>query len=349
MAAKPETLVGQAVLERRIVHVHDILTMQGYVYSAVQKALGYRTIVTVPMLRQSEPIGAIAIYRTEVAPFSDGQIALLQTFANQAVIAVDNAQSFGEIQEKNRTIEQQAAELADWNRTLEERVADQVAQLGRMSRLTRFLSPKVSDLIVSSDSDESLKARRAEITVVYVDLRGFTAFTESAEPEEVMSVLQQYHGELGKLIMAHDGTIEFFAGDGMMIMFNAPLPVADHEFRAISMAVAMRAALSGLSSDWRKRGHDLGFGVGIASGYATIGTIGFEHRLDYGAIGPATNLAARLCGEAKNMQILISPRALAKVEDRIEVESVGELTLKGFHRPIPAYNVLGIRGGEASQ
>jgi adenylate cyclase len=349
MAAKPETLVGQAVLERRIVHVHDILTMQGYVYSAVQKALGYRTIVTVPMLRQSEPIGAIAIYRTEVAPFSDGQIALLQTFANQAVIAVDNAQSFGEIQEKNRTIEQQAAELADWNRTLEERVADQVAQLGRMSRLTRFLSPKVSDLIVSSDSDESLKARRAEITVVYVDLRGFTAFTESAEPEEVMSVLQQYHGELGKLIMAHDGTIEFFAGDGMMIMFNAPLPVADHEFRAISMAVAMRAALSGLSSDWRKRGHDLGFGVGIASGYATIGTIGFEHRLDYGAIGPATNLAARLCGDAKNMQILISPRALAKVEDRIEVESVGELTLKGFHRPIPAYNVLGIRGGEASQ
>jgi adenylate cyclase len=342
--ARPESLVGRAVLELRIVHVHDILAEQGYVYSALQKSLGYRTIVTVPMLRQSEPIGAIAIYRTEVAPFSDKQIALLQTFANQAVIAVDNAQSFAVIQEKNRTIQQQAAELAEWNLTLEKRVADQVAQLGRMSRLTRFLSPKVSDLIVSGDSEETLKARRAEITVVYVDLRGFTSFTESAEPEEVMSVLQQYHGELGKLIMAHDGTIEFFAGDGMMIMFNAPLPVEDHEFRAICMALAMRTALSQLSSSWRKRGHDLGFGVGIASGYATIGTIGFEHRLDYGAIGPATNLAARLCGEAKNMQVLISPRVLAKVEDRIEVEPIGELELKGFHRPIPAYNVLGIRG-----
>jgi adenylate cyclase len=349
MPAKPESLVGRAVLERRVVHVHDILVEEGYVYSALQKSLGYRTIVTVPMLRQSEPIGAIAIYRTKVAPFSDRQIALLQTFANQAVIAVDNAQSFAEIQEKTRTIQKQAAELAEWNSTLEKRVADQVAQLGRMSRFTRFLSPKVSDLIVSSDSEKAHKARRAEITVVYFDLRGFTGFTESAEPEEVMSVLQQYHGELGKLIMAHNGTIEFFAGDGMMIMFNAPLPVEDHEFRAICMALAMRAALSQLASGWRKRGHDLGFGVGIASGYATIGTIGFEHRLDHGAIGPATNLAARLCGEAKNMQILIPPRVLAKVEGRIDVEPVCELELKGFHRPVPAYNVLGVRGGSCGQ
>ena len=295
------------------------------------------------MLRQSEAIGAIAVYRRDVAPFSDGQIALLQTFANQAVIAVDNAQSFAEIQEKTRTIQEQAAELAEWNRTLERRVADQVAQLGRMSRLTRFLSPKVSDLIMSSEG--TLNARRAEITVVYVDLRGFTGFTESAEPEEVMSVLRQYHHELGTLIMAHDGTIEHFAGDGMMIMFNAPLPVEDHEFRAIRMALAMRAALSELSSNWRKRGHELGFGVGIASGYATIGAIGFEHRLDYGAIGQAPNMAARLCGEAKDMQILIAPRVLAKVEDRIEVEPVGELVLKGFHRPISAYNVVGLRVG----
>jgi class 3 adenylate cyclase len=349
MPAKAESLVGRALLGQRMVHVHDILAEQDYVYSALQKSLGYRTIVAVPMLRQSGPIGAIAIYRTEVAPFSDGQIELLQTFANQAVIAVDNAQSFAELQEKNRTISDQAAELAEWNRTLEKRVADQVAQLGRMSRLTRFLSPKVSDLIVSSETEEALKARRAEITVVYVDLRGFTGFTESAEPEEVMSVLRQYHGELGKLIMRHDGTIEHFAGDGLMIMFNAPLPVEDHEFRAICMALGMRAALAELSSSWRKRGHELGFGVGIASGYATIGTIGFEHRLDYGAIGPATNLAARLCGEAKNMQILIAPRVFAKVEGRIEVEPVGELALKGFHRPIPAYNVLGLRAGNERQ
>jgi class 3 adenylate cyclase len=345
MPAGPESLVGRALLGQRVVHVHDILAEQSYVYSALQKSLGYRTIVTVPMLRESEPIGAIAVYRTEVAPFSEGQIALLQTFANQAVIAVDNARSFAALEEKTRTIREQAAELAEWNRTLETRVADQVAQLGRMSRLTRFLSPKVSDLIVSSDTEEALKARRAEITVVYVDLRGFTGFTESAEPEEVMSVLRQYHGELGKLIMAHDGTIEHFAGDGLMIMFNAPLPVEDHEYKAISMAIAMRAALSELSSGWRKRGHQLGFGFGIASGYATIGTIGFEHRLDYGAIGPATNLAARLCGEARDMQILIAPRVFAKVEDRIAVEPVGELTLKGFQRPVSAYNVLGLASG----
>jgi class 3 adenylate cyclase len=246
-------------------------------------------------------------------------------------------------------IQTQAAELADWSKNLEQRVADQVTQLGRMSRLTRFLSPKVSDLIMSSESDDTLRARRAEITVVYVDLRGFTNFTESAEPEEVMSVLRQYHAELGKLIMTHDGTIEHFAGDGMMIMFNAPLPVEDHEFQAICLALAMRTALVELSSNWRKRGHELGFGVGIASGYATIGTIGFEHRLDYGAIGPAPNLAARLCGEAKNMQVLISPRVLAKVEDRIEIEPIGDLVLKGFHRPIPTYNVLGIRVDNSSQ
>lgn len=347
MPAKPESLVGRAVLERRIVHVHDILAEPGYAYSALQKSLGFRTIATVPMLRQGEAIGAIAVYRTDVAPFSDGQIALLQTFANQAVIAVDNARSFAEIQEQTRTIREQAVELAEWNRTLEMRVADQVAQLGRMSRLTRFLSPKVSDLIMSSEG--TLNARRAEITVVYVDLRGFTSFTELAEPEEVMSVLRQYHHELGNLIMKHDGTIEHFAGDGMMIMFNAPLPVEDHEFRAIGMALAMRAALSELSSSWRKRGHELGFGVGIASGYATIGTIGFEQRLDYGAIGQAPNMAARLCGEAKDMQILIAPRVFAKVEGRVEVEAVGNLMLKGFHRPIPAFNVIGLRDGGGSK
>jgi PAS domain S-box-containing protein len=250
---------------------------------------------------------------------------------------------YSELRDKNRQVEQLATELAEWNATLETRVAEQVSQLGRYSRLTRFLSPKVSDLIMSGDTDESLKARRAEITVVYIDLRGFTGFTETAEPEEVMSVLRQYHSELGRIIVEHDGTIEHFAGDGLMVLFNAPMPVENHELRAVHMALVMREALTVLSAGWRKRGHALGFGVGIAGGYATIGTIGFEQRLDYGAIGPATNLAARLCGEAKDKQILIAPRILAKIEGHIEVEALGEFTLKGFHRPVPAYNVLALR------
>ena len=193
---------------------------------------------------------------------------------------------YNEIRDKNRQVEEQAAQIAEWNARLETRVAEQVSQLGRFSKLTRFLSPKVSDLIMSGDADDPLKTRRAEITVVYVDLRGFTGFTETAEPEEVMSVLRQYHAELGRIIMEHDGTIEHFAGDGVMILFNAPVPVENHEMQAVRMTLAMRDALDVLSASWRKRGHELGFGAGIAGGYATIGTIGFEQRLDYGAIGP---------------------------------------------------------------
>ena len=247
---------------------------------------------------------------------------------------------YGEIRDKNRRLEEQAAEIADWNARLETRVAEQIAQIGQMSKLTRFLSPKVSDLIMSGDADDPLKTRRRDITVVFVDLRGFTAFTETAEPEEVMSVLREYHAELGRAIMTYDGTIEHFAGDGVMILFNDPVPVENHETQAIRMAVVMRESVGALARGWRKRGYALGFGVGIAGGYATIGTIGFEGRLDYGAIGTVTNLAARLCGEAKDDQILISPRIFSKFEPHIEAEPVGELSLKGFHRPVFAHNVL---------
>jgi class 3 adenylate cyclase/PAS domain-containing protein len=249
---------------------------------------------------------------------------------------------YAEIQDKNRQVEEQAAQLAEWNTTLESRVAEQVSQIGRYSRLTRFLSPKISDLIMSGETDDPLKTRRAEITVVYVDLRGFTGFTETAEPEEVMSILRQYHAELGRLVIEYDGTIEHIAGDGMMVLFNAPMPVENHELQAIRMALAMRESLTTLSLSWHKRGHELGFGAGIAGGYVTIGTIGFEQRLDYGAIGPACNMAARLCGEAKDKQILIAPRVLSKVEAHIEVEPIGDLVLKGFQRPVPAHNVLRI-------
>jgi PAS domain-containing protein/class 3 adenylate cyclase len=250
---------------------------------------------------------------------------------------------FNELQDKNRQVEEQAAQLAEWNAKLESRVAEQVSQIGRFSKLTRFLSPRISDLIISGDADDTLKSRRSEITVVFVDLRGFTGFTETAEPEEVMSVLRQYHAELGRIITEHDGTIEHFSGDGMMILFNAPVPVENHEMQAIRMTLAMRESLSALSAGWRKRGHELGFGIGIAGGYATIGTIGFEHRLDYGAVGPACNLAARLCGEAKDKQILVAQRVFAKVESHIEATPVGELVLKGFQRPVPAYDVQAIR------
>jgi class 3 adenylate cyclase/PAS domain-containing protein len=248
-----------------------------------------------------------------------------------------------EIRDKNRQLEEQAAQIAEWNARLETRVAEQVAQIGQMSKLTRFLSPKVSDLIMSGDADDPLKTRRREITVVFVDLRGFTGFTETAEPEEVMGVLREYHAELGRAIMAYDGTIEHFSGDGVMILFNDPVPVENHELQAIRMTLLMRESVAALARGWRKRGYALGFGVGIAGGYATIGTIGFEGRLDYGAIGTVTNLAARLCGEAKDEQILISPRIFSKVESYIEVEPVGDLTLKGFHRPVSAHNVLGLR------
>lgn len=241
------------------------------------------------------------------------------------------------------TIEMQRAELKTLNAGLEARVAEQVGQIERLARLKRFLTPKVAELIVSGEIDDPMKTRRREVTVLFVDLRGFTSFTETAEPEEVMGVLHEYHAALGEIIVAHDGTVEHFAGDGVMVVFNDPMPVAQHELKAVEMGLAVRTAVGTLSVTWRKRGHDLGFGVGIAQGYATIGAIGFEGRRDYGTIGTVTNTAARLCGEAKPGQILISQRVALRVEDHIAVEAVGELTLKGISRPLPAFNVTGVK------
>jgi class 3 adenylate cyclase len=336
-------LVGRSVLERKVVHIHDVLAEPNYAYSGLQQVLGYRTFVVVPIFRQESPIGCIAVYRQEVAPFSSTEIALVETFADQAVIAIENARMFKELQEKSRKVEEQAAQLAEWNRTLETRVTEQVAQIGRMSKLTRFLSPKISELIMAGEADDPLKSRRAEVTVVYVDLRGFTAFTEVADPEEVMIVLREYHAELGRAITEYDGTIEHFAGDGAMIIFNAPLPVENHELKAVLMTAQIRDSVAALCAGWKKRGYALGFGAGIAGGYATIGTIGFEERLDYGAIGTVCNLAARLCGEADDGQILIAPRIFSKIETSVEAEDVGELSLKGFQRPIAAHNVVKVR------
>ncbi len=248
------------------------------------------------------------------------------------------------IQEQAARLEAQSAQLAEWNRTLEERVAQQLAELERVGRLKRFLAPQLADAIVSSGDEKVLESHRREITVVFCDLRGFTAFSDSVEPEEVMGVLREYHAGMGDLIFRFEGTLERFAGDGLMVFFNDPIPCPDPAPRAVRMAVEMRQRVTELAAVWRKRGHELGFGVGIALGYATLGKIGFEGRLDYGAIGPVTNLASRLCDEAQGGQILVSQRVYAAVEDAVEAERVGEFTLKGFRRPIPAYNVVRLKG-----
>ena len=237
-------------------------------------------------------------------------------------------------------VTRQKAELADWNRTLEARVAEGVQQLEQVGRLKRFFSPQLADLIVAGGTDDPMKSHRREITVVFLDLRGFTAFTETADPEEVMGVLGEYHEAMGQLILQHEGTLERFSGDGIMIFFNDPVRIDDPAQRAASMALAMQQALRQLSGGWKKRGYDLLMGVGIAQGFATIGGIGFSGRMDYGAIGTVTNLAARLCGEAKGGEILLSQRVMGALNDAFPTEPAGELTLKGFQRPVPAFRLL---------
>ena len=237
-------------------------------------------------------------------------------------------------------VQRQRSELEEWNRTLEQRVAQGVAQVERLSRMKRFFSPQLAELILSGGTDDPLRSHRSEITVVFLDLRGYTAFTETSDPEEVMGVLREYHCAMGRLIMAYEGTVERFAGDSIMVFFNDPVPVTNPAQKAVHMALAMHAEFGRLANDWVKRGHNLDFGIGIAQGYATLGAIGFEGRVDYGAIGVVCSLAARLCAQAKGGQTLVSRRVLAAVEDVATVESIGELTLKGFHRPVPAFNIL---------
>ena len=241
----------------------------------------------------------------------------------------------------------QAADLATWNKTLEKRVADQLAEIERMGRLKRFLSPQIAEAVLASGDESLLESHRRDITVVFCDVRGFTAFAETAEPEEVTSFLREYHTRLGVLIYKYEGTLERFIGDGLMVLFNDPLRCTDPSIRAVRMAVEMRTQVSEATAKWRKQGHELGFGIGISYGYATLGLIGFEGRFDYSAIGTVVNLAARLCGEARNGQIIIDGKVLSAIEAVAETQPAGELTLKGLHRPIPAFNVSGVVSGDA--
>jgi class 3 adenylate cyclase len=243
------------------------------------------------------------------------------------------------------TIEAQAAELAEWNETLERRVDEQVDELQRMSSLRRFLSPTLAEVVLTQ-GESVLENHRREIAVLFADLRGWTSFSASTEPEEVMSVIQSFHTAVGELVLRFEATVGWFAGDGLMVWFNDPLPCADAPARAVSMAVEIRSAMGELKAAWRKRGHELDFSVGIALGYATLGKIGFDGRYDYGAVGSVLNLASRLCDEALPGQIVVSERVLSEVDELVEVEPVGELTLKGFMKPVAGFNVLSVRPAE---
>ena len=243
--------------------------------------------------------------------------------------------------------ERQKAELAEWNRTLEDRVREQVDELGRLGRLRRFLSPQIADVVMSQGADDFLAGHRREITVVFGDLRGFTRFSETAEPEEALGVLRAYHAAMGEVIFHHEGTVEHFAGDGLMVFFNDPVPISEPELQATRMALAMRTRFAELQVGWKKRGYDLGIGIGIAVGYATLGRIGFEGRFDYGAVGMVVIQASRLSDAAKPGEILVSSRVQAATEDAIETTSVGAIELKGFHQPVPAFAVTAAKAAPA--
>lgn len=241
------------------------------------------------------------------------------------------------------TIKAQAEELLELNRTLEERVRTQIHELERVRKLRRFLSPQLVDAIVSSDDDTILRSHRREVAMVFADLRGWTRFVDAVEPEELMRVLREFHGVVGGLVQRFDATVGFLEGDGVQLFFNDPVEVPDAALRAVRLGCALREEMAELTPRWRKRGYDLGAGAGIALGYATCGEVGFEGRSDYAAIGAVTNLASRLADEAADGQVLIEQRLLAEVEEHVEVEPVGEFTLKGFQRPVTAFNVVAVR------
>jgi class 3 adenylate cyclase len=299
--------MGRALLERQVIQIVDVLADPEYELAEAQRVVGFRTILGAPLLRDGEPIGALSVWRREVRPFTSTELTLLATFADQAVLAIENARLF-------ETIERQRTELARY-------------------------APQAAELLSSAEGEQLLAGHRREITALFADMRGFTAFAEKADPEEVLGVLRQYHTAVGELAVANGGTVEHFAGDGLMVFFNDPTPIDDHQLAAVRTACAMRDQFGALSAAWRKRGYELGLGIGIAAGYATVGRIGFQGRYDYGAVGTCVILASRLSSAARAGQILISQRVMAVVEDSIESDTVPDLDLKGFSSSTTAHAV----------
>ena len=347
---EPTNPAVRSVLDNRQIAVEDRRAALANEHGEVARTLRdvqIRSQAFTPLSREGKAIGVMVVSRGEVRPFQPGELDLMRGFADQAVIAIENARLLSELRESYRLVQQQAGkleaqsqELGKLNQQLELRVADQVGEIERMSRLRRFLPPQVADLIVASGAEKQLESHRREITALFCDLRGFTGFSESSDPEDVMALLRDYHAAIGEIIVKYSGTLERFAGDGVMVIFNDPVPVENPALQAVLMALDMRTSIGALIEKWRDLGHDLGFGIGIAHGFATLGTIGFEGRFDYAAIGTVSNVASRLCDEAKPGQILISPRVRLAVDKAVTIEAVGEFTLKGIRRPMTAYNVL---------
>src|SRR5215469_69165 len=334
----PRSGMAEVIRTKQPVQINDLRTSPPYhegdpTVRALADEGGARTLILIPMLKDDKLIGVVAIYRDEVRPFTDKQIALVQNFAAQAVIAIENTRLLSELHQRTE-------EVVKLNQQLEQRVADQVGEIERMSKLRRFLPPQVADLIVASGTEKQLESHRREITALFCDLRGYTGFSETSAPEDVMALLREYHAAIGEITIKYSGTLERFAGDGVMVIFNDPVPVENPALQAVLMALEMRTAIEAMIEKWRLLGHDLGFGIGIAHGFATLGTIGFEGRFDYAAIGTVSNVASRLCDEAKPGQILISPRVRQATDKAVTVEPVGEFTLKGIRRPMVAYNVV---------
>jgi class 3 adenylate cyclase/GAF domain-containing protein len=348
------SITGRVALEGKVIHVHDVRSDSEYKMAERAKLGDVRTVLWVPLLREGTPIGVIVLNRRRVQPFTEKQIELAATFADQAVIAIENVRLFDELRQRTADLREahdrvtaQAADLETWNRTLEQRVAEQVAEIERVGHLKSFLPPQIAQLVVSAGHESVLESHRREVSVVFCDLRGFTAFSELAEPEEVILVLREYHTKLGVLINKFEGTVERFSGDGLLVVFNDPLPCPDASMRAVQMALEMRDEVAKLSVKWSHSGHDIGFGVGIAHGYATLGSIGYEGRLQYSVTGKVANLASRLCDQAKDGQILVDINVFSAVETLADVEFAGELALKGFSRPVKAFNVCNLRGPQS--
>jgi len=349
------SILGLAASKGEPIAIPDLTSAADHLLRDIAVEAGFHAVLVAPLVDQQGVLGALVVLRRAAGDFPESLIGLMRTFAHQSVLAMRNARLFTEVDQQGRELasansvvreqadklKEQTEQLRNWNRSLEERVEKQLGEIERIRKLERFLAPQVAQLIASSDGhDALLDSHRREVTVVFCDLRGFTAFTETTEPEEAMNVLREYHAALGELIFRYEGTLDRYAGDGVMILFNAPIQFEDHTKRAVKMACEMRDTIGQLTEKWRNRGHSLGFGMGIALGYATLGQIGFEQRLEYAAIGSVTNLASRLCDEAKANQIVVSRRVFGMVAPLVEARALDDLVLKGFNHPVLAMEIL---------